>query len=98
MNTKWSAGSAVQSVRLRLAADAAGVRRVVRGDNPAVGFTEHPAGDRTYVVAVNYGPEPAECRIEAAARIVRVFGGGTLDGGVLRLPANDGAVLDVPVA
>ena len=77
------------------AAEAAGVRRLVRGDHPAVGFTEHPAPDgRTFVVAVNYGPEPADCRLETSARIVRTFGAGTLDGATLRLPPNDGAVLE----
>ena len=78
------------------AAEAAGVRRLVRGDNPAIGFTEHPADDTTYVVAVNYSPAPATCRLETEANIARVFGNGTLENGVLRLPANDGAVLCVP--
>ena len=77
------------------AAEAAGVRRLVRGDNPAIGFTEHPAGDTTYVVAVNYSPAPAACRLETEATIARVFGNGTVENGVLRLPANDGVVLCV---
>lgn len=78
-----------------IAADVAGVSRLVRGDNPAVGFTEHPGEGATYVVAVNYGPEPAICRLATSARVARVFGGGTLEGDVLSLPANDGAVLEI---
>ena len=78
------------------AAEAAGVKRLVRGDDPAVGFTEHPAPDgRTWVVAVNYAPRPAVCRIQTAARISRVFGGATLEDDLLRLPANDGAVMEL---
>ena len=78
------------------AAEAAGVKRLVRGDNPSVGFTEHPcAGGATLVVAVNYAPEPAVCRLETDGRVTRFWGGGAVRDGVLSLGANEGAVLEM---
>ena len=78
------------------AAEVAGVKRLVRGDNPAIGFTEHTAEDgRTFVVAVNYSSKPAACRLETAAAVIRAFGNAVLEGGVLRLPACDGALLEL---
>jgi len=78
-----------------LAADEAGVKRLVRSDNPSVGFTEHRADGVTYVLAVNYSPIAAQCRIETEGRILRVFGNGTYNDGILSLGANDGVVLEV---
>ena len=78
------------------AAEAAGVKRLVRGDNPSVGFTEHPCADGvTLVVAVNYAPEQAVCRLETAGRISRLWGGGAVRDGVLSIGTNDGAVLEI---
>jgi hypothetical protein len=78
-----------------LTADEAGVKRLVRSDNPSVGFTEHRADGVTYVLAVNYSPIAAQCRIETEGRILRVFGNGTYNDGILSLGANDGVVLEV---
>ena len=78
-----------------LAADEAGVKRLVRCDNPSIGLTEHHADGITYVVAVNYSQETAPCRIETEGRIARVFGNGTLKDSVLFIGANDGCVLEV---
>ena len=78
-----------------LAADEAGVKRLVRCDNPSIGLTEHDADGKMYVVAVNYSQETAPCRIETEGRIARVFGNGTLKDSVLFIGANDGCVLEV---
>ena len=53
------------------------------------------ADGMTYVVAVNYSPIAAQCRIETEGRIGRVFGNGTFKDGVLSLGANDGVVFEV---
>ena len=78
----------------RLAAARAGVRRVVRRAEPRVGLTEHRAGDRIYVVAVNYAPEPIRCPLEIDGTLGRVFR-GKVTAGELALEANEAAVFEV---
>lgn len=79
-----------------VAAEAAGVKRLVRGDNPAVGFTEHCTNGVTYVVAVNYSPHPVSCRLNSNGLISRVFGNGAVNDGILSLDSNDGVVMEIP--
>lgn len=77
------------------AAEVAGVKRVVRGDNPSVGFTEHSMNGVTYVVAVNYKSDPVNVNIECDGTISRTFGSGALKDGVLSLGANNAVVIEL---
>ena len=77
------------------AAEVAGVKRVVRGDNPSVGFTEHSMNGVTYVVAVNYKSDPVNVRIECDGTISRTFGSGSLKDDVLSLGANNAVVIEI---
>ena len=77
------------------AAEVAGVKRVVRGDNPSVGFTEHSMNGVTYVVAVNYKSDPVNVNIECDGTISRTFGSGSLKDGVLSLGANNAVVIEI---
>ena len=77
------------------AAEVAGVKRLVRGDNPSVGFTEHSMNGVTYVVAVNYKSDPVNVNIECDGTISRTFGSGSLKDGVLSLGANNAVVIEI---
>ena len=90
-------GKSINSAYLvyRVAAKAAGVQRVVTDKSePNVGLTEHPMkGGRTLVVAVNYNDAETACELKSAKPVARVLR-GSFDGGVLKLAANDFAVLE----
>ena len=76
-------------------ADLAGIGRLVRGDNPQVGFSEHSTNGVTYVVAVNYSPKPSTVRLECDGSVSRIFGNGVLKNGCLSLGANDAIVMEM---
>ena len=57
-----------------------------------MGFTEHRLADgRTVVVAVNYDPAPVACPVKVSGKVSRIWN-GELQGGILKLAANDAAV------
>ncbi len=73
----------------------AGVKRLVRKDDPRLVLTEHPSEDgKTLVVAVNTHDEPIECPVEVDGTVGRVWNGFFKDG-VLSLRENDGCVFEV---
>ena len=77
------------------AAREAGVKRLVRRDDPRVVFTEHPLPDGTaLVVAVNTRDEPVECPISADGAVGRIWN-GTFKDGVLSIRENDGCIFEV---
>ena len=75
------------------AAHEAGVAGLVEKGLPGVGVSEHPLPDgRTVVVAINYEPEEAVCPLKVKRPVERCLR-GTFADGILRIPANDAAVL-----
>ena len=80
----------------RMAAAAAGIRRIVTSGNPFVTMTEHrEAPDQLRVLAVNNLPETVEIIPEIAAgwQLVSVDGGEVPTGNQLRVRGNDALVL-----
>ena len=75
------------------AAKEAGVSRLVHIDNPCIGMSEHQLADgRVVVVAVNYEPKDAVCKMRTTRRVSSCLRGAYSEG-VLSIPANDAAVL-----
>lgn len=80
----------------RMAAAAAGIRRIVTSGNPFVTMTEHrEAPDQLRVLAVNNLPETVEIIPEIAAgwQLVSVDGGEVPTGNQLQVRGNDALVL-----
>ncbi len=78
-----------------IAADEAGVKRLVTKDDPRLILTEHPRLDGScLVVAVNTHDTPIEAPIKVAGTVGKVWN-GTLKDGVLSIRENDGCVFEV---
>ena len=70
-------------------------RKVVKGDCPWVGLTEHlQAGGTTVVIAINFEPREIECPIRTNGSLGTVWRGDVTDGRI-RLAANEAAVFEV---
>ena len=71
------------------------LRRVVKGECPYVGFTEHPTADGgEIVVAVNFEPREIECPVAIDGKLGRVWRGDVTASRV-KLAANEAAVFEI---
>ena len=67
-------------------------RKVVKGDCPWVGITEHPQADgSTVVIAINFEPRAMECPVKIGGTLGEVWR-GEVKSDRIRLAANEAAV------
>ena len=70
-------------------------RKVVKGDCPWVGLTEHPQTDgSTVAIAINFEPRDIECPVRINGSLGRVWR-GDVKADRIRLAANEAAVFQV---
>ena len=70
-------------------------RKVVKGDCPYVGITEHPQADGTAVaIAINFEPREIECPVRMEGVLGKVWR-GDVKADRIRLAANEAAVFEV---
>jgi len=75
------------------AAREAGVAGLVEKGLPGVGVSEHPLPDgRTVVVAINYEPEAVSCPLKTGRPVEKCLR-GSYEKGVVKIGANDAAIL-----